>query len=96
MKTGLERKPWGLVMAFLVGGGLVILAIALAQKGVSQKTIGEILDRIYIFGRQHVWEFSAIASLSAGIWFSMAQRRIVLSVICLIMAFLFSFVLPNF
>ena len=95
MKTGSERKSWGLVMAFLVGGCLVILAILLAKKGVSEKTISEVLDRIYIFGQQHVWEFLAVSSLSTGIWFSVVRRRIMLSILCLVLAFLFSFVLPN-
>lgn len=91
----LEKKSWGLVAAFLVGGCLVIMVVILAKRGVSEGTINEVLDKIYAFGEEHVWEISGVSSLVTGIWFSIARRRIVLSVFCLALAFLFSFVLPN-
>ena len=90
------RRPWGLAAAFAVGSVLVVLAVVAAKRGMSLEEVNATLDRVYAFVRLHVWEVASLASLGAGIWFSVARRRICLSVLCLVLAFLFSFVFPNF
>jgi len=66
----------------------------LAKKGAASISTGLIFDQVYLFFRTHFWESIFVVSLVTGIWFSFVRRRVLLSLILLVICFLSSFVFP--
>jgi len=83
-----------ILSAFFWGAILIVLVSTATSRGLSFYVVNTGLDESYWFTKRHLWELYAITSLFLGIWFSVARRRILLSVIFLVLAFLSAFVFP--
>jgi len=80
----------------LVIVGVTIFIVSSIAKKISTDgiVINNMLDYTFIFLRNHLWETISVSSMALGIWFSIVRRRIIISILFLLTAFLSSFVFP--
>ncbi len=84
-------------ISLLVIVGVIIFIVSNVAKKITTDgiVINNLLDCIFVFLRHHLWETISIGSMFLGIWFSIVKRRIIISILFLLVAFLSSFVFPS-
>ena len=78
----------------LLATGVLLLAVHLAGKGANLPITSNFFDQLYTFFNNHFFEVIATGFLLIGIWNSIIRKRIVLSAVCFIISFMFSFLIP--
>ena len=83
-------------ISLLVIVGVTIFIVSSIAKKISTEgiVINNLLDYVFTFLKNHLWETISIGSMVLGIWFSIVRRRVIISILFLLAAFLSSFVFP--
>jgi len=83
-------------ISLLVIVGVTIFIVSSIAKKISTEgiVINNLLDYVFAFLKYHLWETISIGSMALGIWFSIVRRRVIISILFLLVAFLSSFVFP--
>lgn len=83
------------ISLLVIVGVTIFIVSSIAKKASTEGiVINNLLDYIFIFLKNHLWETISVSSMALGIWFSIVRRRVIISILFLLVAFLSSFVFP--